>query len=200
MLDAIIRPYIAPSLDKLGEKVSAFNIPANVVTLAALVVGLIGCFFVAIQSYLFGLVFIIASRVLAGIDGAMARRESGGAEFGAYLAQVCDAVFYAAFVFFFVLASHAYYLAGLFLIFSYIGMAASSLAHGTPDGKTAPTLVGRSGMVLFTVLVCLFPAYFPALAFLFGIVCWLSAIMRVMQVWRELSVIERNYDEAEGIR
>ncbi len=49
------------------------------------------------------------------------------------------------------------------------------------------------------MLVCLFPASFSAIAFLFGILCWFTVIARVMQAWRSLSIIEQNYDDAESI-
>lgn len=203
MLDAIIRPYITPSLDKIAQRAAAYNIPVNLLTLAGFGIGIIGCFFVAIQSYLFGLLFIIGSRVLAGVDGALARR-TVSSNFGAYLERVCDYIFYAAFVFFFILAAHAYYLAGAFLIFSYIGMNASHLAQagiaaGHDKAGEPAGLVGHSEIILFMTLACLFPLYFPALAFLFGLLCWTSTAMRMMQAWRSLSAMERNYDEAENI-
>lgn len=203
MLDTIIRPYIAPSLDKIAQKMETLNVPVNVITLAALGVGLVGCFFVAIQSYLFGLVLVVGSRVLAGVDGAIARR-TGGSDFGAYLDRVCDYIFYAAFVFFFVLASQNHYLAGLFLTFSYVGMAVSHLVYvGIAEKRhqTTPSggLVGHSEIIIFMVLACLFPASFSAMAFLFGLLCFGTTVMNVMQAWRGLSVIEQNYDQAENI-
>lgn len=203
MLDAIVRPYIAPSLDKVAERTEALNVPVNVITLVALGVGLIGCFFVAIQSYMFGLIFILGSRVLAGVDGAIARR-TGGSDFGIYLDRVCDYIFYAAFVFFFVLASQAHYLAGMFVLFSYVGMAVSHLVHvGIAERRNqrvpASGLVGHSEIIVFMVLVCLFPASFSAMAFLFGLLCFGTTVMNMMQAWRGLSAMEQNYDQAENI-
>lgn len=203
MLDAIARPYIAPSLDKVAEKIETLNIPVNIITLGALGVGLIGCFFVAIHSYMFGLIFIVGSRVLAGVDGAIARR-TGGSDFGAYLDRVCDYIFYAAFVFFFVLTSQTHYLAGLFLIFAYVGMAVSHLVHlgiAEKRGRSAPSggLIGHSEIIIFMVLACLFPASFSAMAFLFGLLCFGTIVMNMMQAWRNLSPIEQNYDDAESI-
>lgn len=208
MLDSFLRPYINPSLDKAAEKISQYNIPANIVTLAGFGVGMVGCFFLAVHSYIFALVFIAASRLLDGLDGAVARRQ-GPTDFGAYLDLVCDTVFYAAFIFFFVLTEQQHQLAGLFLIFSYIGMNASLIAYAAmaykrhPDGTTnffqAPGLVEGAETLAFMVLACLYPYAFSAIAFLFALTCWVTAVVRSMQAWKEFSAMERNYDDAESI-
>lgn len=204
MLDAAIRPYITPSLDKIAERIEAYAIPAGVVTLAGLGVGLIGCFFVAIQSYLFGLIILLASRVLSGLAGTIARR-GGASDFDAYLHIVCTHVFYAAFVFFFVMALPNYYFIGLFLLFSLVGPMVSALADQTRTNKpaarmgTLANLIETSEMVILIILACLFPSYFFIVAFFFALLCWIMTFARTMQAWRASSVMERNYDEAESI-
>ncbi len=212
MLDSMIRPYITPSLDKLAEKVDSYHIPANLITLAGLGIGLVGCFFIAVQSYFFGLILILLGRLFDGLDGAVARRK-GPTDFGAYLDIVCDFIFYAAFVFFFVMALPNHYLAGLFLLFSYIGTAASFLAYAIIAEKRglsteangpksffhATGLAEGTETIAFMALACLFPVYFSVFAFLFGILCWITTVGRIMQAWRTFSPIEQNYDEAESI-
>ncbi len=203
MLDSVIRPFINPSLDKAAEKIDEYNISANLITLLAFGIGLVGCFFVGIQSYLFGLIFILLSRVLAGVDGALARRQ-GATDFGAYLNIVCDLIFYAAFVMFFVMSLPMHLLGGLFLLFSYIGINATYLAYGivvTKRGAMPPvdnegslfnaaTLVENTEIVLFMIAACLFPHAFSALAFLFGLACWVAVIGRTLQAWNQLGHAE----------
>lgn len=203
MLDSLIRPYITPSLDKAAEKIDQYGIPASLITLAGFGLGLVGCFFIAIQSYLFGLIFIAANRLADGLDGAVARRR-GPTDFGTYLDLVCDGVIYAAFVFFFVIVQEVHQMAGLFLLLSYAGLSASFLAHALIVYKngldTVPGgLVEDTEIMLFMVAACLFPAAFSAIAFLFALLCWISVAMRSMQVWQASSVLEKNYDEAEKI-
>ncbi len=196
MLDSVIRPYLTPSLDKIAERIEAYQIPVNLITVAALIIGLVGCFCVAIQSYFFGLILLLASRILAGLDGAVARR-LGVSDFGTYFDTVCDLIFYAAFVFFFVIALPNHMLAGLFLIFSYIGTFGSLLAYdilaekrGVATSAYAPTslfaassLAEKSEMMIFMAIVCLSPETFSAVAFLFGILCWITTFGRTMQAW-----------------
>lgn len=212
MLDSILRPYINPSLDKAAEKISEYKIPANVLTLAGFAIGLTGCFFIAIQSYMFGLIFILVNRLLDGLDGAVARR-STPTDFGAYLDIVCDMIFYAAFVFFFVMTLQPHQMAGLFLLLSYMGTGASFLAYAiiaekrglSTEANGQKSFFNTGGLaegtetILFMVLVCLFPAHFSGFAFLFGIMCWITTISRSMTAWRAFSAMEQNYDDAERI-
>ncbi len=193
MLDSTLRPYITPSLDKIAEKIDSFGIHANILTITALLTGLIGCFFVAIQSYFFGLIVILTSRLIDGLAGAMARR-AGQSTFGSFLDSVCKTVFYAAFVFFFVLTLPVHMMAGLFLLFSYCVLWAGAAGytammdsrirtsgHESPGG--AINLVGHTEIILLMVITCLFPALFSVMAFLFGILCWITVFSRAMQGW-----------------
>lgn len=191
MLDSAFRPYLVPSLDKIAEKLDAANISANLITLGALGAGLVGCFFVAIQSYLFGLVFIIASRIIAGLAGSIARRR-GASDFGAFLHTVCNLVFYAAFIFFFVMTLDSHKLAGLFVLFSLFGLFGTRLAFDvisagydmTPeDDSKIANLIESTEVILFMVLACLAPSAFSAIAFLFGLLCWVATLARILQAW-----------------
>lgn len=196
MLDSVIRPYLTPSLDKIAERIDAYQVSANLITVAALIVGLVGCFCVAIQSYFFGLILLLASRILSGLGGAVARRQ-GPTDFGVYFNTVCDLIFYAAFIFFFVIALPNHMLAGIFLIFSYIGAAGSLLAYDliaekrgvAPSAYAAKSLFSASNlaenaeMMIFMAIVCLSPDIFSAVSFLFSILCWITTFGRTMQAW-----------------
>ncbi len=191
MLDSVIRPYITPSLDKIAEKIGSLGMQANILTIAALMAGLIGCFFVAIQSYFFGLVVILASRLLHGLGGALAAR-SGHSDFSVYLRSACKTVFYAAFIFFFVMTLPVHMLAGLFVLLSgtvlktcVAGYKAVTARRGTSDAPPsfAAGLADDTLVILFMMLVCLFPSWFSAAGFLLGILFWVSAFSYVMQGW-----------------
>lgn len=213
MLDSLIRPHIDPFLNKAAEAIEPYNIPANLLTLAGFAIGLVGCFFIAVQAYIPGLILILINRVMDGLDGAVARKQ-GPSDFGAYIDIVSDMVFYAAFVFFFVMTQSTWHLAGLFLIFSYMGTGASFLAYAiiaekrslrtARNGKKSffhmSGLAEGSETILFMVIVCLAPGFFAPLAFLFGLMCWITTIGRCMDAWRTFSALEENYDQAESIR
>ncbi|HET6469037.1 MAG TPA: CDP-alcohol phosphatidyltransferase family protein, partial [Geminicoccaceae bacterium] len=139
-------------------------------------------------------------RVADGLDGALARRR-GPTDLGGFLDIVLDFLIYSGFVFAFALADPAANaLAAAFLIFSFVGTGGSFLAFAAmaakrrlemPEG-TSRSLYYLGGLtegtetILFFVLFCLFPAWFPVLATLFGALCWLTTAARIMTAWRVL--------------
>ena len=66
---------------------------ANGVTLMGLAVGLAAAIAIGRQAYGAGFTLILASRVLDGLDGAVARCTTA-TDFGGYLDSICDYAFY----------------------------------------------------------------------------------------------------------
>ena len=83
-------------------------------------------------------------------------------------------------------------LAATLLIFSFMGTGASFLAfaavaekhgissevHGQKAFYYLEGLAEGTETILFYIIICLFPEYFPALAVIFGGICWLTVIGR----------------------
>ena len=84
--DRLLRPLVVP-LDRVSP---------NVVTLLAMVVGLAAAVMAARQMVALGLVLWLASRILDGLDGLLARVHEQQTDFGGYLDIVADFVVYAA--------------------------------------------------------------------------------------------------------
>lgn len=213
MLDSVMRPLIEPSLNKAADQIAKYNIHPNIISLTGLVIGLVGCFAIAIQAYMPALLLLIANRVLDGLDGAVARQR-GETDFGGFLDIICDLIFYSAFVFFFALGHPHHILAATFLLFSYVGTGCSFLAYAVIAAKKgmstdingnksffhAAGLAEGTETFLFMIFVCLMPGYFTFFAFIFGIMCWVTTIGRCFEAWRAFSPIEQNYDDADNIR
>ncbi|NRP23442.1 Inner membrane protein YnjF [Aliiroseovarius sp. xm-m-379] len=193
MLDRVMRKLIDPPLNAMGQGVAALGISANMVTLIGLGLGLIAASLIVAQIYSVALVFVLLSRMADGLDGAVARMR-GPTAFGGYLDIVCDFVFYGAIPFAFVLADPATNAsAGAFLLLSFYANGASFLGYAVLAAKAGmetraqgvKTLYYSNGIlegtetIVFFVILCLFPAIFPVLAWGFGILCFLTAGLRV---------------------
>ncbi|MBL8688190.1 MAG: CDP-alcohol phosphatidyltransferase family protein [Rhodospirillaceae bacterium] len=193
MLDARLRPWIDPVLDRVGRPLAATGLRASHVTLLGFVVGLGAVPALAAGACGLALALILASRLLDGIDGAVARA-SAPTDFGGFLDIVCDFVFYAAVPLGFALADPANALPALFLVVSFMGTGASFLAYAVLAAKRgiSTELHGQKAfyylggltegfetIVAFS-LMCVFPRAFPLIAWIFGAMCWVTTASRVL--------------------
>lgn len=212
MLDSTLKPLIDPYLNKTANTLATIGIGPNQITLYGFIVGLVGCVAIGLQSYVFGLFLILLNRLADGLDGAVARSDfvedsaqSGEEEikevkktvrrkFGAYLDVILDMVLFGAFVFMFALGQPDHALTAGFLLFSFIGLFATSLGGYLIDRDPSANkaffhpakLIEDTEITIFIILVSLNPAAFSALAVLFGILCWVTAISRIWQVFWDL--------------
>jgi phosphatidylglycerophosphate synthase len=200
MLDARLRRLIDPPLDRLCGPLVGWGVSANLATVAGFAVGLGAMAAIAGQAYGLGLGLLLLNRLLDGLDGALARR-AGITDLGGFLDIVGDFIVYAGVPMAFALADPGTNaLPAAFLIFSFIGTATSFLAFAVMAAKRGITteLRGRKSLyylggltegsetILAFVLACLWPAWFPLIAWVFGGLCWLTTATRVAVAWQTL--------------
>jgi phosphatidylglycerophosphate synthase len=193
VLDARLRRLIDPPLDRLSAPLAARGISANAVTVAGFAFGLGAAAAIASRAWLLGLALLLLNRLCDGLDGAIARRR-GLTDLGGFLDILLDFLIYSAVPFAFALADPAANaLAAAFLIFSFIGTGSSFLAFAIMAAKRgiATELRGRKSLyylggltegtetILAFVLACLWPALFPWIALIFGLLCWLTTATRI---------------------
>jgi phosphatidylglycerophosphate synthase len=193
VLDARLRRLIDPPLDRLSAPLVARGISANAVTVAGFAIGLCAAAAIAGRAYLLGLALLLLNRLCDGLDGAVARRR-GLTDLGGFLDIVLDFLIYAAVPFAFALADPAANApAAAFLIFSFMGTGSSFLAYAIMAAKrgVSSDLRGRKSLyylggltegtetILAFVLACLWPALFPWIALIFGLLCWLTTATRI---------------------
>jgi len=140
---------------------------------------------------------VLASRLLDGLDGAIARAK-GPTDFGGYLDILCDYVFYLAVPLGFGLAAPGNLPFALFLVASFTLTAVSFLAyaalaarrgletraHGLKSFFYSTGLAEGAETLLAFVLMCLWPAGFPQIATIFAGLCLMTVIQRSMIAWR----------------
>ena len=197
MLDAQLLAFLAPALERVGRRLAVLGVTANGVTLAGWVASAAAAGLLAIGAYGAALAAIIASRLADGLDGAVARVQ-GPSDFGAYLDIVGDFLFYAAVPFGFALADADFALPASCLLFAFVGTGSTFLAFAilaakrgvTASKPTAKSFYYLGGLtegtetIALFALVCLWPAAFPALAYVFSALCWLTTATRILEAWR----------------
>jgi phosphatidylglycerophosphate synthase len=193
MLDARLRRLIDPPLDRLSGLLARYGLSADLATIVGFAVGLGAIAAIAGEAYGLGLGLLLLNRLLDGLDGALARQR-GITDLGGFLDILCDFIVYAGVPLAFALADPgANALPAAFLIFSFIGTATSFLAFAIMAAKRGITtelrgkkslyylggLTEGSETILAFVLACLWPAWFPLIAWVFGALCWLTTATRV---------------------
>ncbi|QQA42826.1 CDP-alcohol phosphatidyltransferase family protein [Pelagovum pacificum] len=193
MLDAAFRKIIDPPLNRLGRRMADRGISANAVTLAGLGIGILAVPAIWAGAFGLALVIVLVSRLSDGLDGAIARASQKTA-FGGYLDIVADFAFYGIIPLAFVLHDpDANGLAGAFVLASFYVNGSSFLGYAILAEKKGietsaqgqKTLYYSNGLlegaetIGFFVAICLFPDAFPALAWVFGGLCFVTATLRV---------------------
>ncbi len=192
MLDRYVRPLIDPPLNHAATWLAP-RLTADAVSWLGFAATLTAGGLIAFRLYLAGLALLLLGRLLDGLDGAVAR-QTAPTDQGGFLDITLDFIAYSGLVFAFALADPARNaLASAYLTFAFVGTGSSFLAFAIMAAKRGietedqgkKSLYYLSGLtegsetILFFVLACLLPGAFPALAYGFGALCWLTTIGRI---------------------
>lgn len=193
MLDSRIRPLIGPPLNAIGKGLARSGITANQVTIAGAVIGIGAGVAIGYHYYLLGLVLVLLSRVLDGLDGAVAR-VTKQSDFGGYLDIVSDFAFYVAVPLGFGFAASANLPFAMILIASFTLTGISFLAYAVMAAKAGretdahgkKSFFYNTGLAEGTetitafVLMCLLPQYFAVIAGIYSAMCVITVIQRTI--------------------
>jgi len=198
MLDRAIQAAIKPLLTRAARQLVAAGIGANAITVTGFVVGMAAAVAIAFQAYLVGLVLLLASRLMDGLDGAVARATKP-TDRGGFLDITLDFLFYASIPLAFAVANPAQNaLPAAVLLAAFIGTASSFLAFAIvaekhrlestafPD-KSFYFLGGlteATETIVAFAAMCLWPAAFPLIAYGFAVLCAITIAMRIGWGWQ----------------
>lgn len=198
MLDRAIQAAVKPLLTRAARQLVAAGIGADAITVAGFVVGMAAAVAIALEAYLGGLVLLLASRLMDGLDGAVARATKP-TDRGGFLDITLDFVFYASIPLAFALANPAQNaLPAAVLLAAFIGTSSSFLAFAIvaekhrlestafPD-KSFYFLGGLTEATETTAAfaaMCLWPAAFPLIAYGFAVLCAITIAMRIGWGWQ----------------
>ena len=206
MFDRSIQRLTQKPLSILGKFLLKIFKP-NQITIIGFFFGIVMCFLIFIHSYLLAILFLFINRLCDGLDGVMARQTSPS-PLGAYLDIILDFIIYAAFVLVFSLQNEINLLTGVFLLFSYICTGTTFLTqaiiqpqldysqqdHDDVKDEIPKSFIYASGLIegsetIFFMFICLIlPKAFPILGFLFGILCLITAMARVIIFYKKYRV------------
>ncbi len=203
MLDRYLHPPVKPLLNRLAVWLDRPGISPDRISMLGFIIGALSLPALALGGYLPALLAILLNRLFDGLDGALARRR-GLSDAGGFLDITLDFVFYGLVPFGFILAApQQNALPGAWLLFSFIGTGSSFLAFAALAAKHKITnqgyghkslyylggLTEGSETLLLFVLSCLFPMYFPLLAWCFGALCWITTVNRIWGGYRTLKAL-----------
>ena len=191
MLDARLRPLIDPPLNRAGAVLAGLGVTANGLTFTGLALGLAGAAAIAFGQIGWGLALIIANRLLDGLDGAVARVR-GPSDLGGYFDIVADFAFYVSVPVGFGVLGAANQLPALVLVASFVLTGVSFLAFAVIAGKRGATteahgkksffystgLAEGTETIAVFIAMCLWPAWFPAIAYAYAALCVLTVFQR----------------------
>ena len=191
------RPLLA-----LAHAAVALRLKANTLTLAGFAFGIGAALAIACGLPLWGLLLLLCSRLLDGLDGAVARLGTA-TDRGAFLDITLDFLFYASIPLAFALADPAANaLAAAVLLAAFMGTASSFLAFAVLaerrglKSEAYPNkglyylggLTEASETLICFVLMCLWPAHFAAFALAFAALCGLTILGRLAAGWQAFRV------------
>lgn len=197
MIDAALQPIMRRVLTPPARLLAAAGVGADGITIAGFAIGLLVVPALAAGMPGIALCLILLNRLLDGLDGAVARI-AGPTDRGAFIDITLDFAFYALVPLGFALVDPAANaLAAAVLIASFIGTGSSFLAFASVAAQRGlrasdypakgiyylgGLTEGAETIGLF-VAMCLWPAAFPVLAYLFATLCALTTISRWHQGW-----------------
>ena len=193
MFDALLRPLVDPALNRAGRLIARLGVSADHLTLAGACLGIGAGVAIAAQNYLAGLGLVVLSRLLDGLDGAVARATET-TDFGGYLDIVCDFVFYVAVPMGFAFADPANMAPALVLTASFALTGSSFLAYAaiaekrglTTSRHGAKSFFFQGGLaegaetIVAFLLMCILPQHFALISWVFAGMCGLTVVQRVM--------------------
>lgn len=209
VFDRYLHPRVKPLLNRIAATIDRPEVTPDRISLVGFLIGALALPFLAMQWYFAALLIIVINRLFDGLDGALARRRDLS-DAGGFLDIALDFLFYALVPFGFVLASPTLNaVAGAWLLFAFIGTGSSFLAFAAVADKYKLEnldyphksfyylggLTEGAETILVFVLFCLFPAYFPLLAWLFGALCWFTTLTRVWGGYHTLRRVEQDRGE-----
>jgi len=198
MFDRQTTALIRPALEALARGFVRAGISANALTFTGLAIGWLAAAAIALQRPLAGAGLILLSRLFDGLDGAVAR-QTQPTDRGGFLDISLDFLFYPAIPLAFAFANPARNaLPAAVLLAAFVGTGTCFLAFAVIAAKRGLTsaaypnksfyflggLTEATETLAFFIAMCLWPAQFPWLAWVFAAMCAVTIVTRIHWGWR----------------
>ncbi len=198
MLDKAVQQALRPLMTRAARGLVRLGVGADAISVAGFALGMAAAGAIAFQQYLPGLALLLLSRLMDGLDGAVARA-TRPTDRGGFLDITLDFQFYAAIPLAFALADPAANaLPAAVLLAAFIGTGSSFLAFAAvaekrqlhsvafPD-KSFYFLGGlteATETITAFAAMCLWPQWFPQIACGFAVLCGITIVLRIGWGWQ----------------
>ncbi len=198
MIDRQATALIRPGIDAVARQLVRCGIGADALTVAGFAVGVGAAVAIALQAFWLGAALVLLSRLFDGLDGAVARL-TRPTDRGGFLDISLDFLFYPSIPLAFAIADPAANaLAAAALLAAFVGTGTSFLAFATIAAKRGLVsaaypnksfyflggLTEATETLAFFVAMCVWPAGFAPLAFVFAAMCVVTIATRLWWGWR----------------
>jgi phosphatidylglycerophosphate synthase len=202
MFDKQVLDVTRPIVNAAARLALRFDVKPEQLTFAGFGLGLFSALIIALGFPAWALMFLIAGRLCDGLDGAVARASHTQSDRGAFLDIALDFLFYAsvpiAFAF---LNPSQNALAAAVLLFAFVGTGTSFLAYAIMAEKRGLKSTaypsksfyylgglteGAETLAAF-VAMCLWPAGFPVIAYVYAGLCAITTATRISAGWETFS-------------
>lgn len=198
MLDKAVQQALRPLMSLAARGLVRAGVGADAISVAGFALGLASAGAIACQRYLPGLALLLLSRLMDGLDGAVARA-TRPTDRGGFLDITLDFLFYAAIPLAFAVADPvANALPAAVLLASFMGTGSSFLAFAAVAEKRqlqSVALPDKSfyflgGLTEATETItafaamCLWPMWFPQIAYGFAALCGITTVLRIGWGWQ----------------
>lgn len=200
MLDKAIQHALRPLMTQAARGLVRLGAGADAISFTGFAIGVLAAIAIAYQQYLAGLALLLLSRLMDGLDGAVARA-TAPTDRGGFLDITLDFLFYAAIPLAFALADPvANALPAAVLLASFIGTGSSFLAFAIVAEKRRLSslafpdksfyflggLTEATETITAFAAMCLWPQWFPHLAYGFAALCSITTVLRLVWGWQRL--------------
>ena len=203
MFDRHTTALIRPVLGGLARRLVRLGIGADALSFAGLAVGWSAALAIGLQAYGLGAVLVVLSRLLDGLDGAVARATSP-TDRGGFLDISLDFLYYPSIPLAFAIADPpANALAAAVLLAAFVGTGTCFLAFATIAAKRSMTsveypnksfyflggLTEATETLAFFIAMCLWPQHFAVLAYVFAAMCGVTIVTRIYWGWKAFAPV-----------
>ena len=200
MIDTKLNKFLKPTLNEIAKLLIKFGFKANFVTFAGFFSGLCCFYFIINSLFLLAIIFLFLNRLFDGLDGAIARL-NGETDIGAFYDIILDFIFYSLFPIAFIFLDLNYSYSICFLLLSFVATQTTFLASAwiieknkisISDGHkksffySGGITEGFETIICFTLML-LFHEFIDYIAYIFGVLCWITFFCRVIFVKKLLS-------------
>jgi len=200
MIDSQLNKLLKPTLNKIAIQFIKLGFKANHISFLGFFFGLF-CFYFTVNSlFINAMIFLFLNRFCDGLDGAIARQK-GETDIGAFYDIILDFLFYSLFpiAFIFVNLNNSYSIC--FLLLSFVATQTTFLASAwfieknkisISNGQNKSFFYSEGITEGFETIICftlmlLFHEFVNYIAYIFGMLCWITFFTRVIFIKKILN-------------